>query len=146
MAFREQEYKERCNICGEEADEHCPRCRQNTCKEHRAEDLLCQACEQEYVDHKRTTLKEDDIASKARRTVHMLFGAALFVIGPVSVGSIRWLQEEDRYAPFAFVVCIVVFPLFFLLHRRLEQRLKARLLVCERKRLRVRFISPNHRG
>jgi len=158
MAFREQEYKERCRICGEEANERCPRCRQNTCKEHRADDLLCRACEQEYVGHERDTLKEGAITLTATRTVDRLFVAVVSVVSvPVVFILTRfsWFQDwyygKDSlggspylYSIFVFGIALLVW--LFLLRRRSQQRLKSWLLARERKRLRVRFISSRDLG
>jgi hypothetical protein len=137
MAFREQEYKERCGICGEEADERCPRCRQNTCKAHRTEDLVCQVCEQDYVDHERGALEESLIDLKARKTVDLIFGVvyiAMFGLPPVLAKWFSWVH-------YLIGAGIVLCAWFFLVRRRSQERLKARLLARERKRLRARFIS-----
>lgn len=148
MAFREQEYLERCAVCGKVADERCPRCGQNTCAGHRAPDLLCQPCERAYAEH----LAREEAALLARvaergrkwrgRSVFVpillfvLLAALAHHFQIVSTGfDYNWLASGG-------VTIAFVFP-WFRFVAWWDKRLEARSDAEERERLRARFIASS---
>lgn len=139
MPFREQEYKERCGICGEEADAHCPRCEQNTCAKHRVKDLLCQPCEDEYRRLEAREIAGDPPESAwvfpvlvAAIVLYLLVSVAVLVVRALSGASESSLESSGNWP---FLGLVAVFLVVIVLTT------KGRRLKRARRSLRASFIA-----